>query len=77
MTGYDYGNARLRARKSRFLGRSDYEALLSASDLEALLGLLGGTRYGPDIEAVLPRLRSIRRCTVDHVATAKAFSETV
>jgi len=61
MTGYDYGNARLRARKSRFLLTSDYQALLGASDLDGLLGLLSGTHYGPDIEAVLPRLRSIRR----------------
>ncbi len=61
MTGYDYGNARLRARKSRFLGRSDYHALLGATDLDALLGMLGATRYAHDVEVVLPRLRAIRR----------------
>lgn len=61
MTAFDYGNARLRARKARFLVRADYRLLVGASDLDGLIGILGATRYGQDLEEVLPRYRSIRR----------------
>ncbi|MGM0576644.1 MAG: V-type ATPase subunit [Myxococcota bacterium] len=51
---YDYGNARLRARKARLLGEEDYERMLDR-DPDALLGLLAETSYRPDVEAAVRR----------------------
>lgn len=61
MTGYDYGNARLRAKKSAFLGADDYRALLGAADVDGLLGMLSGSRYRVDVEVALARFQSIQR----------------
>ncbi len=38
--GYGYGNARLRAKRSRFLGRLEYEALLEKSSLDEVIAAL-------------------------------------
>lgn len=57
---FDYGNARLRARKSALFDRSDYERLLG-KDLEGLLGALAATPYGPEVEESLTRARG-RAC---------------
>lgn len=57
---FAYGNARLRARKSRLLSRADYEELLG-KDVDGLLGVLASTGYAPEVEAALARFRGIRR----------------
>ena len=44
MTGYDYGNARLRARRAGLLGRDEYAGLLGR-DLTGLLAALAATAY--------------------------------
>ncbi len=61
MTGFEYGNTRLRARKSKLLRGSDYHDLLRAETLDALLGALADTPYGPDVASTLPRFRDLRR----------------
>lgn len=60
MTGYDYGNARLRAMRGRLLDMGDYTALLSAGSLDGLLGVLHATPYEVDVEAAMTRDRSLR-----------------
>ena len=57
---FGYGNARLRARKTQLLGRSDYEALLG-KDVDGILGTLSSTAYGPEVEGALTRFRGARR----------------
>jgi vacuolar-type H+-ATPase subunit C/Vma6 len=61
VSSYDYGNARLRAQKSRFLEEGDYLALTAVADVDHLLGALSDTWYRPDVEAALPRYRGLRR----------------
>ncbi len=57
---FGYGNARLRARKTQLLGRSDYEALLG-KDVDGILGALSSTAYGPEVEGALTRFSGARR----------------
>ena len=57
---FGYGNARLRARRSGMLGRADYEVLLDR-DVDAVLGALADTPYGPEIEAALTRHHGAHR----------------
>lgn len=61
MAGLDYGNARVRARRTRLLRRADYAELLGAGDVDRLTGLLADTEYGPEMERVLPLMRGVRR----------------
>ncbi len=61
MSDYDYGNARLRARKSSLFGVQDLRTMLAADSVDGLLGLLSATRYRPDVEAAMPRFRGMRR----------------
>lgn len=49
---FDYGNTRLRARRSELLRASDYEALLGKSVDELLASLRGGDRPGPSVASV-------------------------
>lgn len=51
--GYGYGNARLRARRSRLLTPADYERLLAKPSVEALISALHDTPYRADLEAAL------------------------
>ena len=51
MTGYDYGNARLRAMRSNLLDMGDYTALVAVGSFDAFLGALHATSYEPDLEA--------------------------
>ncbi len=53
-TGWDHGNARVRAMKADLLRPRDYEALLGLP-LERLIAALAETSYGPDVAAALPR----------------------
>ncbi|HKZ28102.1 MAG TPA: V-type ATPase subunit [Acidimicrobiia bacterium] len=60
MTGFEYGNTRLRARKSKLLRSRDYQDLSRAETLEAFFGALADTPYGPDLTVTLPRFRELR-----------------
>lgn len=55
MTGFDYGNTRLRAQRGRLLDGADYRELFGAGTTERLLGALSATPYGPDVERALVR----------------------
>jgi V/A-type H+/Na+-transporting ATPase subunit C len=48
---FDYGNTRLRARRSAFLSGAAYERLLG-EDIDGVLRALDDTRYAPQAEAV-------------------------
>ena len=52
---YGYINARIRGMKSRFLTVGDYERLLQSASYEDFMRNLGGTYYGPIINAEFPR----------------------
>lgn len=58
--GYDYGNARLRAMRSRLLKESDYTNLLAKNSLEELITALAETPYKEDVELALTRLSGVR-----------------
>lgn len=55
MSGYDYGNARLRAMKSRLLSRPETEALAQVGSVQALINALIKTAYRTAVEAALVR----------------------
>ncbi|WP_166172612.1 V-type ATPase subunit [Rubrobacter tropicus] len=57
---FGYGNARLRARRADLLGRAGYEALIG-KDVDAILGALSETPYGPEVEAALTRHHGAHR----------------
>lgn len=73
MTGYDYGNARLRARAGALLRCDQYAALLGR-DSAGLLAALAATSYRPQAEAAASasgaRLESIYRIAHDHLVAA-------
>lgn len=58
--GYGYGNARLRAMRSRLLTETDYNALLNKSNVDELISTLAETPYHEDIEAALVRVEGTR-----------------
>lgn len=55
MSGYDYGNARLHAMKSRLLSRRDLDALAETGSLQGLISALTETAYRKPVEAALAR----------------------
>ena len=55
MSDYDYGNARLRAMKSRLLNQREYEQLIETDSLENLITTLSRTAYRRSIEIALAR----------------------
>lgn len=55
MSGYDYGNARLRAMKSRLLTRRELDALVEAGSVQGLIAALTKTAYRKPIESALAR----------------------
>lgn len=55
MFTYDYGNARLRAMKSRLLSRQELEILAEVGDLRGLITALTKTTYREPIENALAR----------------------
>ena len=55
MADYDYGNARLRAMKSRLLSRREIQALAEVGSLQGLITALTSTAYRKPIEAALAR----------------------
>jgi V/A-type H+-transporting ATPase subunit C len=71
MTAYDYGNARLRARRAGLLRGEQYAALAGRS-LPALVAALAATSYRPQAEAAGAGLESLNRIVRDHMVTALA-----
>lgn len=61
MTGYEYGNTRVRAMRSRLLGGDDYAEMMAAGSLDRALAILAETEYRPDVESALVRTRGLRR----------------
>jgi vacuolar-type H+-ATPase subunit C/Vma6 len=61
MIGYEYGNTRLRAMRTRLLTLSDLSEMITAGSLDRMLAPLADTGYGPDIEASLVRTRGLNR----------------
>jgi V/A-type H+-transporting ATPase subunit C len=55
MRDFDYGNARLRAMKSRLLTQRDLEALAEVGSLKGLIAALTKTPYRKTVEAALSR----------------------
>jgi V/A-type H+-transporting ATPase subunit C len=55
MAGFDYGNARLRALKSRLLSRKELEALAESGSVKSLIVALTKTAYRKSIESALTR----------------------
>jgi V/A-type H+-transporting ATPase subunit C len=53
MQGYDYGNARLRAMKSRLLSAPDLHQLAASDSLDQLAAFLTRTPYRESLEAAL------------------------
>ena len=64
--GYGYGNARLRAMRSRLFSRADYDDLLARADIEELISSLVKTPYQKDIETALIRVGK-NRCVIEAV----------
>ena len=56
MSDYDYGNARLRAMKSRLLSRHELETLAGMESVPGLVSALTKTAYQPSIELSLTRV---------------------
>ena len=61
MSGFDYGNTRVRARHARRLTDADYSMLLTAGGLDPMLGRLADSVYADEIEAAVARYRGARR----------------
>ena len=53
MAEFDYGNARLRAMKSRLLSSNELEALTEAGSLQGLISALNKSAYRQSVEAAL------------------------
>ncbi len=60
MNGYDYGNARIRALRSRMLTPDELSGLLSAGTIERLLGALADTAYASEVQAAMLRFSGLR-----------------
>ncbi len=57
--GYDYGNARLRAMRSRLLTPADYSQLLEKANVDEVITYLSKTPYKNEIETSLLRFRGV------------------
>lgn len=64
MAGYDYGNARLRAMKSRLLSSHELEKMVEAGNLQALIAELSKTPYRRPVEAALARVSGLECISV-------------
>lgn len=60
-SGYEYGNTRLRAMRSRLLARSDYVDMMGAGSLDRMLAMLADTAYSSEVEAALVRGQGLAR----------------
>ena len=61
MVSLDYGNARLRAMRSRLLTEADYSGLLGVDSMDGLVSAMATTSYAADLDAALPRFTGLRR----------------
>ncbi len=66
--GYGYGNARLRAMRSRLLTETDYSDLLAKTSIEEVITALTETPHKEDVEASLVRV-SGARCVFEALRT--------
>lgn len=64
MAGYDYGNARLRAMKSRLLSGNELERMAEAGTLQALIAELSKTPYRRSVETALARVSGLECISV-------------
>jgi vacuolar-type H+-ATPase subunit C/Vma6 len=64
MSGYEYGNARLRAMKSRLLSSRELDALAETGSIQGLIAALTDTAYCRSIEAALTRTSGLA-CIVE------------
>ncbi len=64
MSEFDYGNARLRAMKSRLLSRATLEELTEVGSVQGLITALTSTAYRQAVEAALIKLTDIE-CLVE------------
>lgn len=55
ISGYEYGNARVRAMKSRLLTRRELETLSECDSLQSLIAALINTEYREELQASLVR----------------------
>lgn len=55
MSAYDYGNARLRAMKSRLLIKRDLDTLVESGSINGFISALSKTSYRRSVEAALAR----------------------
>jgi V/A-type H+-transporting ATPase subunit C len=80
MADFDYGNARLRAMRSRLIPRRALEGLAEVEDVEGLITALTDTAYRQAVEAALVRLsgmeclaEALRNDLVATVGKARRF----
>jgi V/A-type H+-transporting ATPase subunit C len=80
MAGFDYGNARLKAMKSRLLSRRELDVLAEAKSLQGMIVALAKTAYQRPIESTLARLsgmncisEALRKDLVHLLAKARNF----
>ena len=80
MSGYDYGNARIRAMKSRLLDRRESEALAGTNSFPGLVSALTKTDYRKAVEAALARAsglecigEAVRRNLIDTLGKVHRF----
>ncbi|HYM00302.1 MAG TPA: V-type ATPase subunit [Blastocatellia bacterium] len=59
-SGYDYGNARLRAMKSRLFTRRTYDEIAALPSVDALISWLARSTYSAEAEAALARYSGLR-----------------
>jgi vacuolar-type H+-ATPase subunit C/Vma6 len=59
MSDYDYGNARLRAMKSRLLSNRELEKMVETGNLQALIAEMAKTPYREPVEAALARVSGL------------------
>jgi vacuolar-type H+-ATPase subunit C/Vma6 len=55
MSGFEYGNARLRAMKSRLLGQRELDVFTEIESVQGLIAALAKTAYSKSVEAALAR----------------------
>lgn len=74
MSGYEYGNARLRAMRSRLLTRQEILQMAGASSIAELIGFLSKTPYRRSLEVAL-----IQQSMLDNLYEAlhRDFIETI
>jgi vacuolar-type H+-ATPase subunit C/Vma6 len=80
MSGYDYGNARLRAKKSQLLNKRELDALTEAGSPQGLISALIKTAYRKPIEGALARAsgmdcvaEALRYDLLNTLGTVRAF----